>query len=382
ALSFSMLLASFLAVKTTHFLTIVLSVELISICSYVLTNLNRSSKASEASLKFLLFGASATALMLFGLSFIYGLTGSLNLDMLQYSESFRTQSPLLFHFAWLLFLSGIFFKLTLVPFHFWAPDAYEGTSTPVVGLFSVLPKIVGSLLLFRIVQALSLPLLEHTLLPGLLQRVLAAIALLSITWGNILAFRQKEIKRMMAYSTISQSGLIAGAAMLGTGAGLHSLLFYLAVYLLMNFGQFQLLILAENLGAETKFKDFYGKGKMHPALGVWAVILALALTGLPITAGFSGKLFVFSAIWRQFTATGSAEFAILVAGGILNTVLALFYYIKLPYVMFFKDGEKNNWLITRRLDHSLIALFCSPLILFFIKPDWLLSVIESLVPIF
>lgn len=379
SLIYGLLLGAMLLVMGSNLLLIYLAIEIISICSYVLTNFNFNKKSAEASLKYLLFGAVSSAIMLYGMSLLYGFTGTLNF----HSEAFHSglaQIPVLpYYVAVAMTLAGFIFKLGAVPFHIWAPDIYEGAPTPVVALFSTVPKIAAIIILARFLNGLP----ESNVVFELdWIRLLAWIAMITMLLGNLSALWQKNAKRMMAYSSIAHAGFMLVGIVAGSTFGLESLLFYASVYLITNFAAFLVISVLSEFSGEENMEDFAGLGRDFPFLGVAAVVIMLSLTGLPPTAGFTAKLLIFSSVYEAYQTNQEPLLLALFIVGLLNTVLALFYYLKIPYYLYFHSrGKENSVLLQHRnnrkiRENILLGFLIFPLLILFFKSNWLTEIIS------
>ncbi|TXK48632.1 NADH-quinone oxidoreductase subunit N [Pontibacter qinzhouensis] len=366
-----------LMAKSINLLMVFLAIETVSIASYILTlTLKEKGRAIEAGLKYILYGALSAGIMLYGMSFFYGLTGSLNYTSGDFWFSLLQASPLMVTVAAILVFAGFFFKISAAPFHFWTPDVYQGAPMPVVALFSTGPKMAGIVVILRFVAAFSDPANATAFADVQLFLGIAALATLFI--GNFTAIWQQTARRLMAYSSISHAGfLLAGLLAFGTSYT-TSILFYLTVLLFMNFGVFLFMQVAEDHFRIKRLADFAGFGRAYPYVGVMALLFFLSLTGLPPLAGFMGKLLVFSNLWEAYGLSQDKMLLALLVVGILLTGVALFYYIKIPFYLFFKGNYTDKNLVISLSDKLLLALFAMPLLVFFFKPDLLLTWIEKL----
>ena len=370
-----LLTGALLMSMAVHLLVIYIAIEIVSLSSYVLTNFNFDRKSAESGIKYLLFGGVASAVMLYGMSWLYGLTGTLRVSSPDMMAALHEGPPLLTGLAILLTLGGLLFKLSAVPFHLWAPDVYEGAPTPVVALFSVVPKLAGLVLLIRFVPVVqSLP----SDWGG--QSLLAGIAIVTMTVGNIAALGQTHAKRMMAYSSIAHSGFLLIGVVAYTAFGLRSVLFYAAVYLLMNFAAFLLIQLISKRTGQEHMIDFRGMGRQYPELGVAVLVVMIALTGLPPTAGFTAKLLIFSSLWEAYQQHPQPLLLTLFVVGLINTAVALFYYLKIPFYMFFREPEikipsREAGRSENIFDKILVSLLIFLLLVLFFKPEALLNFI-------
>lgn len=332
----------FFMISAADLLMIFLSIELVSATSFIMAGyLKRDLRSSEAGLKYILFGAASSGLMLYGLSILYGLTGSTNLweirQAIQSGEHYR----LAVYVGTLFAMSGFGFKIACVPFHFWCPDVYEGAPTPVTAFLSVGPKAAGFGLLIRFFYStMAEPQLagQWAVLKGANWPVIvAAISAVSMTLGNFSALLQQNVKRMLAYSTIAHAGYILMGFVTLTDEGLGAILFYLTAYLFMNLGAFAIVFaLVGSLGGET-VADFRGLGSRAPFAAVAMTIFLFALTGLPPTAGFIGKFYLFAAVINAAITHPALYWLAII--GVLNSVVSLYYYTRIVKVMFFETAE-------------------------------------------
>ncbi|MCS7311351.1 MAG: NADH-quinone oxidoreductase subunit N [Acidobacteria bacterium] len=319
-------LACMLLVGAVHFVMIMLALEMVSVSSYLLVAYRKMHRPSiEAGLKYIVFGAAATGAMLYAISWIYGLTGTLYL-----SEVARRLQTMPIAPGWLvvmLLLSvGLTFKIAAVPFHFWAPDAYQGAATPVAAFLTVAPKAAGFAMLVRIFYhgfSIYRPEAEAwEAIPGLgWPLFLSVVAAITMTWGNTVALWQKNMKRMLAYSSISHAGYMLMAVLPGTREGLQALLFYVVAYLVMNMGAFfTVLALSDATDQYEDIAAYQGLASRFPELTWVLAFFLLSLAGIPPFIGFFGKFFLFAAALRG----GWAWLAVL---AVLNSVVSLFYYV-------------------------------------------------------
>ena len=299
ALVITVVLGAHLLVMSTNFVTVFIALELISISSYVLTGFSFSRAGAEGSQKYFLFGSVASAVMLYGFTFLYGLTGTLDFSSPDFVNALMNKNSTLFLVAGSMALAGFFYKMAAAPLHPWAPDVYEAAPMPIVAFFSVVPKLAGLGVLTKFSLALNLfGQSNHDW-----QFVICFVAILSLTVGNFSALWQNRPKRLMAYSSIAQSGFL----LVGVGAfiptGINFMLFYATVYLLTNYLVFIYLQYFDTIGFES-MESFAGVGKTF----VWPCVCLLtgliALTGLPPTAGFTAKFFIFSSVWESYQLSG------------------------------------------------------------------------------
>ncbi|WP_018479006.1 NADH-quinone oxidoreductase subunit N [Pontibacter roseus] len=366
-----------LMAKSVNLLMVFLAIEVVSIASYILTlTLKNEKRAVEAGLKYVLYGTLSAGVMLYGMSFFYGLTGSLDYTLASFWQALLEASPLMVTLAAILIFAGFLFKISAAPFHFWAPDVYQGAPMPVVALFSTGPKMAGIIVILRFVAAFADPTLAGSFDDILLFLGIAALATLAV--GNLTALWQRTPRRLMAFSSVSHAGFLLMALLAFGSNYTTSVLFYMSVLLFMNFGLFLYLQLAEDEWQVQTLEDFRGLGFKSPYAGVLALLFLLSLTGLPPLAGFMGKLLVFSNVWEAYTLSGQELLLALLVVGILLTGVALFYYIKIPYYLFLKRNQTAENLVISLSNKLLLGLFALPLLVLFFKPDLLLHWIERL----
>ncbi|MFD2932750.1 NADH-quinone oxidoreductase subunit N [Spirosoma flavum] len=395
ALIIAMTLGLFLMTMSVNMLSIYLSIELVSICSYLLTALIADRKASEGGIKYLLFGSISSAVMLYGMSLLYGMTGTLDLTADVFGVILAQQDASVVAVALLLTLAGLLFKLAGVPFHVWTPDAYEAAPVPVAAFFSVAPKAAAVLVLMRIVTALPIESGLGGTTATVLQTPLAVLALAGILLGNLSALRQTDAKRLLAYSTIAHAGFLLVGVVALSEAGFDAVLFYIGTYLFISLAAFFLVdLLARSNGASRNssgggsasqptgsltISNFAGLGQKQPLLSIALTVVMLALTGLPPTVGFTAKLLSFSALYEAYQQTGDNWLMALFALGLLNALISLVYYLKIPFLLFFRPAplEFTNAIPLPKPAVWLAVGLVVPVILLFLKPDLLLQFITK-----
>jgi NADH-quinone oxidoreductase subunit N len=365
-----------LMVKSANLLLLFLSIETVSIASYFLTlRLRENKPAAEAALKYLLFGAVAAGVMLYGMSFLYGFTRSLQFAEIQFWQKLALVPKPFLTVIFVLTLAGFLFKLAAFPFQFWAPDVYQGAPTPVVAFFSTAPKAAAIIVLIRFSNILNNSVLSSEFSNLLL--LLGGIALLTMVVGNFTALRQTNLKRLLGYSSVAHAGLLLAALLIPAVSRETTILFYLTIMLFGNFGLFLIAQLGEEDGNLLLLKDWEGFGRKHAFLAICATVFMISLTGLPPTAGFTAKLLVFSGLWENYAATNQTELLILLIAGLIFTAVALFYYLKLPFYMFFRTSktELNTNIATSA--QAFLLFFLLTILFFFFKADWLLEFIQG-----
>ncbi len=312
--------------------TVFISLETLSIASYLLTGYTkRDPRSNEAALKYLLIGAASSAIFLYGISLLYGLSGgetNLNKIAAVVTSVEGTQS-LGIAIALVFAIAGIAFKISAVPFHQWTPDVYEGSPTPVVAFLSVGSKAAGFAL------ALRLLLTAFDLVTPEWQFIFTALAILSLILGNVVALAQSSMKRMLAYSSIGQAGFVMIGLIAGTEAGYSSTVFYLLVYLFMNLGAFTGVILFTIQTGTDQISEYAGLYQKDPLLTLSLSICLLSLGGIPPLAGFFGKIYLFWAGWQ-------AGLYGLVLLGLVASVISIYYYIRVVKMMVVKEPHEMS----------------------------------------
>ncbi|CAG5073169.1 NAD(P)H-quinone oxidoreductase subunit 2, chloroplastic [Dyadobacter sp. CECT 9623] len=352
---------------STHLLSIYLSLELISISSYILVALSPYRKAAEGGIKYLLFGSASSAVMLYGISFIYGITGTMDITSEALTVGLSNNNDLVVTVTIVLTLAGLLFKLSLVPFHVWTPDVYESAPTPLVSFLSVAPKVAVVLVLMRLAG----------ILPAQYFPILGGIALISMTIGNVAALWQTNARRLLAYSSISQAGYLLVGIAAYSRFGFESAVFYTASYLIINLGAFLLIDLLKPK-SDTTLADYEGLGKRYIWISGTLTVIMIALAGLPPTVGFTSKLLIFSALWESYHQQEFPWMLWLLIGGILNAAISLAYYLRLPYLLFFKSEKAGTQAVSDNIPGKVLAgvVLVAVLALFF-SPEWLLKWITA-----
>jgi NADH-quinone oxidoreductase subunit N len=320
-------LGMLMMISANDMMSLYIGLELQSLCLYVLAAIRRDSVVStEAGLKYFVLGALSSGMLLYGISLIYGFTGSTNFDILAQVIGAKS-GPLSFGLIFgLVFLAaGFAFKMSAVPFHMWTPDVYEGAPTPVTALFAVAPKVAALALFARI---LFIP-FGHAMAEW--QQIVIFLAIASTVLGAVAAIVQTNIKRLMAYSSIGHVGFALIALAAGTQEGLRGLLIYLAIYLAMNVGTFVIILnMRRGDQAVEDISDLAGLARTRPVMAACMAIFMFSLAGIPWLAGFFGKLYVFLA------AIHAGLYALAVVG-VLASVIGAYYYLRIIKVMYFDE---------------------------------------------
>jgi NADH-quinone oxidoreductase subunit N len=362
-------------VMSMNFVNLLISLELISISSYLLVGFGFTKQGSEGSLKYFLFGSTATAVMIYGMSLLYGLSGTLDFSSNAFVEKLiETPSPLFF-IGGCMVLAGFMFKISAAPFHLWAPDVYQSAPISVVAFLSVVPKLAGVGALVKFILAINL--FGQSIFDW--QVVIAIVAILSITVGNFSALWQNDTRRLMAYSSIAQSGFLLIAVTAFTNEGLHFLLFYASVFLVMNFLVFIVLQQFETGFGTNSIPSLAGLGKKALVPSIVLLIGLISLTGLPPTGGFTAKLFIFTSLWDSYAQSGKTIVLLLFLIGLANTVVALFFYLKIPYYLFIKSENSDSAALkTPPLQLVLQFLLAALILALFFMPGLLMGWINRI----
>jgi len=313
---------------STDLIMVFIGLEISSISTYILVGFRRKDALSnEASLKYFLLGSFATAFFLYGIAFVYGLTGTTNLLELSARLTQPAQWTVLARVALLLMFVGLAFKLSTVPFQIWTPDVYQGAPAPVTAFLSVGPKAAAFAVLLRV------------LLGGLASAASTSFwlvwvsAIITMSFGNLAAIWQTNIKRLLAYSAIAHAGYVLVGVAAGSSEGTSAVLFYLTAYALMNAGAFVLIAhLAGNGELSTQIEDYTGLAYVRPGTAACLTVFLLSLAGIPTTAGFFGKLFLFRAAIHSHLIG-------LTIVALLNSVVSVYYYLRIVVAMYMREGE-------------------------------------------
>ncbi len=371
AMMVAMALGMYVLAASINLLSMFLAFELVSMTSYVLTAHQKDQlPSSEAALKYVIYSAASAATMIYGMSILFGLTGSLAASEIAIALV-GGESSLAIAVAVLFILGGIGYKIASVPFHFWCPDAYQGAPAPVAALLSVGPKAAGMAFLARFFyEAMAIPEGLTWQPVGLAdwQIVIAIISAVTMTLGNLSAIWQRSMKRLLAYSSIAHAGyILMGVAMISQ-MGLRAMMFYLAVYLFMNLGAFVVIIALADKFESDDIESYAGLGGRAPFVAVSMAVFLIALAGIPPTSGFIGKFYLF---WAVLEANNLIWLAVIAA---LNTVISLYYYARVIKQMFLVPASAGSEgkLAVSPLYTTVLALLLVPTILFGIYwwPAW------------
>jgi NADH-quinone oxidoreductase subunit N len=361
-------LGMMLMAATAELISIYIALELTSISLYILTGFLKDSKSNEASLKYLLLGAVASAVLLFGMALVFGFTGQTQLG--EIAQSIQAMSPQAvlaspgLMLGLVLLVAGFGFKIAAVPFHMWVPDVYEGAPTPITAYLSVASKAAGFAVILRVFySAFGLP-QWLSLDWGLIFAVLSAIGMFL---GNVVAIPQTNIKRMLGYSSIAQAGyLMVGLATIGFSpaadiVGRSSILFFLASYAVTNLGAFIAIIAISNKLNSDLIEDYSGMGKRAPLLALALTLCLVSLTGIPPAAGFMAKFYIFS---------GAVQHGLLwlVILAVINSVISAYYYLRVVKIMWLGEPASEEKVPSSGALRVALSLSCLGVLLLGIVP--------------
>jgi NADH-quinone oxidoreductase subunit N len=336
-------LGMFFMASSSNLLMAYLSLELVSLTSYVLTGfLPRNRRSSEAALKYLIYGGVASGTMIYGMSWIFGMTGGLDYAAIQVALAQPEINKAALFIAFVFIMAGFGYKIVFVPFHMWSPDVYQGAPTPFTAFLSVASNAAGIAIMIRFFfpgVSRMVPGGEWAFIPGVeWPHVLLFVSMITMTVGNLCALNQRNLKRMLAYSGIAHAGyMLMGLAVLNN-EGLSAILFYVVVYLIMNLGAFLVVGMIANVTGGEDIESYRGlawRGAVVPAACL--AIFLLSLTGLPPFAGFIGKFFLFAAVLKE-----GGVFVILALVAVMNSVISLYYYAKIIKIMFLDSPNPED----------------------------------------
>ncbi len=333
-------LGIFFLVGTNNLLLLMLGLELLSLASYALSGFHKGDrKSAEASMKYVVFGGLSAGVMLYGVSLLYGLTGTIDLALMGPGLAAQlASSPIPVAIAVVLVLAGFAYKISAVPFHFWTPDVYEGAPTPVTTFLAVASKAGGFAALLRFVGVLFLQpdmpvqVSDYAARVGLLLAVLAAV---TMTLGNLSALRQTSLKRMLAFSSIAHAGYVLIGVACMTQGGFEAAVYYLAAYYFMNLGAFGVVLYFEGQTGTDHIDNLAGLGWRAPLISIAMVAFLVSLTGLPPTIGFYGK-------WLLLEESLTAGLGWLAVVMLLNSVVSLFYYFRIAKALFLAEPSERR----------------------------------------
>ena len=358
------ILGMFFMVSSNDIILFYLGLELQSLSLYILASIDRDNlKSSESGIKYFVLSALSSGLLLYGCSLLYGFTGSTNFDLIANELGKENTGAV---FAMVFILVGLAFKVSAVPFHMWTPDVYEGAPTSITSYFAVVPKVAGLAVLIKFMQIpFSKILMEW-------QTIIIFISIASMILGAVAAIGQKNIKRLLAYSSIGHIGYALAGVATGAISGYESAIVYIVIYVVMNIGAFSCLYLLKK-GGEYKenISELSGISKKHPMLAISFLVILFSLAGIPPLGGFFAKFYVFSAVVEQ-------KMYALAIIGLLTTVISAFYYLRIIKTIYFDDSIISFDVTKNKLAQLTIIISCSILLTFFLYPSVLNNVVETL----
>ena len=360
----SSILGMMVMISSNDLIVFYMGLELQSLSLYVLASFNRDNLLStESGLKYFVLSALSSGLLLYGCSIVYGFAESTNFNQILYNSN-QEQYGLTFGIVFILV--GLAFKISAVPFHMWAPDVYEGSPTSVTIFFAILPKIAALTVFIRFLYVPFANMIEQW------QTIIVFISIASMVLGAVAAIGQKNLKRLVAYSSISHMGYALAGLSTGTNQGIQSSITYISIYLVMNLAFFScLFMLRRNDKYYEKIEDLSGLSKNHPVLSFSLLIILFSLAGIPPLAGFFAKFYIFMAVIEQ-----SMYYLAIV--GLLSTVIAAFYYLRIIKIIYF-DPEKEKY----ETNHSIglkVTLIVSTLFIlaYFIYPSGITEIVSKI----
>ncbi len=360
----SSILGMMVMISSNDLIVFYMGLELQSLSLYVLASFNKNNLLStESGLKYFILSALSSGLLLYGCSLIYGFSGSTN--FVQISQNINANQYTL-TFGIVFILVGLAFKISAVPFHMWAPDVYQGSPTPVTLFFAILPKVAALTVLIKILYIPFLNLIDQW------QMIVIFLSIASMIFGAVAAIGQKNLKRLIAYSSISHMGYTIAGLSTGTNEGIQSSIIYISIYVIMNLGFFCCLLMLRRDGKyyET-VEDMSGLSKNHPILSFSLLLILFSLAGIPPLAGFFAKFYVFMAVIKN-------EMYFLAITGLLSTVIAAFYYLRIIKIIYF-DPEKEKFDTQHNLALKISLFITTIFILFyFIFPSTLIQIVSRI----
>jgi len=358
------ILGMFFMVSSNDLILFYLGLELQSLSLYILASIDRDNlRSSESGIKYFVLSALSSGLLLYGCSLLYGFTGSTNFDLIANQLTKENVGAV---FAMVFILVGLAFKVSAVPFHMWTPDVYEGAPTSITNYFAVVPKVAGLALLIKFMLIpFSNILLEW-------QTILIFISIASMILGAVAAIVQKNIKRLLAYSSIGHIGYALAGVATGEISGYESSIIYISIYVIMNIGAFSCLYLLKKDGQyKENISDLSGISKKHPLLAISLLIILFSMAGVPPLGGFFAKFYIFTAVLEK-------EMYALAIIGLLTTVISAFYYLKIIKTIYFDDSFITLEKVKNKTAQVSIFLSCSILLTFFLYPAILSNIVSSL----
>ena len=358
------ILGMFFMVSSNDIILFYLGLELQSLSLYILAAIDRDNlRSSESGIKYFVLSALSSGLLLYGCSLLYGFTGSTNFDLIAEQLTKENTGAI---FAMVFILVGLAFKVSAVPFHMWTPDVYEGAPTSITSYFAVVPKVAGLAVLIKFMFIPFSNILTEW------QTIIIFISIASMILGAIAAIGQKNIKRLLAYSSIGHVGYALAGVATGVISGYQSAIVYITIYVIMNIGAFSCLYLLKKNGEyKENISDLSGISKKQPILAFSFLIILFSLAGIPPLGGFFAKFYVFTSVIEQKMYT-------LAIIGLLTTVISAFYYLKIIKTIYFDDSLITYDPTKNKIAQLSILISCSILLTFFLYPSILNNLVDKL----
>ena len=358
------ILGMFFMVSSNDIILFYLGLELQSLSLYILASMDRDNlKSSESGIKYFVLSALSSGLLLYGCSLLYGFTGSTNFDLIADQLNKDNTGAV---FAMVFILVGLAFKVSAVPFHMWTPDVYEGAPTAITSYFAVVPKVAGFAVLIKFM------LIPFSNILAEWQTIIIFMSIASMILGSVAAIGQKNIKRLLAYSSIGHIGYALAGVATGVVSGYESAIIYIAIYVIMNIGAFSCLYLLKKDGEyKENISDLSGISKKHPILAISFLLILFSLAGIPPLGGFFAKFYVFTAVLEQQMYT-------LAIIGLLTTVISAFYYLKIIKTIYFDDSLITFDPTKNIFAQVSILISCGIITTFFLYPAIFNDVVSSL----
>ena len=358
------ILGMFFMVSSNDIILFYLGLELQSLSLYILASIDRDNlRSSESGIKYFVLSALSSGLLLYGCSLLYGFTGSTNFDLIA-DQLIKDNTGAVF--AMVFVLVGLAFKVSAVPFHMWTPDVYEGAPTSITSYFAVVPKVAGLAVLIKFMFIPFSNILSEW------QLIIIFISIASMILGAVAAIVQKNIKRLLAYSSIGHVGYALAGVATGVISGYESSIIYISIYVVMNIGAFSCLYLLKKDGEyRENISDLSGLSKKQPLLAISFLVILFSLAGIPPLAGFFAKFYVFISVIEQ-------KMYALAIIGLLTTVISAFYYLRIIKIIYFDDSAISFDPVKNSVAKLSVLISCAILITFFLYPAILNNVVDTL----
>ncbi len=360
----SSILGMFVMISSNDLIVFYMGLELQSLALYVLASFNRDNLlSSESGVKYFILSALSSGLLLYGCSLIYGFSGSTNFNLISQNI---TETGYGLSFGIVFILVGLAFKISAVPFHMWAPDVYEGSPTSVTIFFAILPKIAALTVFIRFLYVPFINMVDQW------QIIIVFLSVASMIFGAVAAIGQKNLKRLVAYSSIGHMGYALAGLAVNTNEGIQSSIIYISIYLVMNLALFScLFMIRKDKVYFEKINDLSGLSKNHPILSFSLLIILFSLAGIPPLAGFFAKFYIFMAVIE-------VEMYALAIIGLLSTVISAFYYLRIIKIIYF-EPEKEKYDTDHHIGLKIsLALSTGFILMYFIYPNFLIDLVENI----